>query len=67
MSHVSKTGSNSIGTLLTSSKPARLLEILVVFGSAALVIFLGLPVTGDDLFAKQLVVVAANAVMLALV
>lgn len=67
MSHISKTGSNSIGKLLTTSKPARFLEILAVFGSAALVIFLGLPLTGDDLFAKQLVVVAANAVMLALV
>ena len=58
---------NSVGALLASGKLARFLEILTVFGAATLVIFLGLPLTGDDLFAKQLVVVVANAVMLALV
>ena len=67
MNHSSKPGPKSVRTLLTSSKPARFLEILTIFGSAALVILVGLPLTGDDLFAKQLVVVAANAVMLALV
>lgn len=58
---------NSVGELLSSSKLARLLEILTVFGAASVVILIGLPLAGDGLFAKQLVVVAANAVMLALV
>jgi membrane protease YdiL (CAAX protease family) len=58
---------NRIGTSLKASKLARFFEILTVFGAAALVIVFGLPRAGDSLFAKQLVVVAANAVMLALV
>ena len=56
-----------VGSLLASSKPARFLEILTVFGAASLVIAVGLPLAGDDPFVQQLVVVAANAVMLALV
>lgn len=59
--------SSKVRGLLASSNLARSAEILAVFGAAALVILLGLPFTGDNLFAKQLVVVAANAVMLALV
>ena len=58
---------NSVGALLVSSKLARVIEVLAVFGAASAVIFFGLDLTGDDLLAKQLVVVAANAVMLALV
>ena len=58
---------NLLGSLLESSKPAQLLEIVAVFGAAALLIAFGLPFAGDDLFAKQLVVVAANAVMLFMV
>lgn len=58
---------HGIGALLESSRLARILEILAVFGAAAVVIGLGLPLAGENLFAKQLVVVAANAAMLALV
>lgn len=67
MKSTSSSSPNSIGTLLEASKLARILEILTVFGAAALVIVFGLHLAGDDLFAKQLVVVAANAVMLVLV
>ena len=67
MNHFQTSRPNRLGELLASSKLARFLEIVTVFGAAALVIFLGLPVTGDNLFAKQLVVVAANALMLLMV
>ena len=56
-----------LGSLLESSKLTRFLEIIAVFGAAALVILFGLPFAGDNLFAKQLIVVAANAVMLIMV
>jgi membrane protease YdiL (CAAX protease family) len=56
-----------MGQVLQNSRVAALVEILVVFGAAALVIFLGLPFAGDNLFAKQLIVVLANIVMLFLV
>ena len=52
---------------MESSKLARFLEIVAVFGAAAIVIMIGLPFAGKNLFAKQLVVVAANAVMLLMV
>lgn len=58
---------NKLGSLLESNKLAQFLEIVAVFGAAALVISFGLPFTGDNLFAKQLIVVAANAVMLMMV
>ena len=58
---------NRLGSLLNSSRLARALEIVAVFGTAALVILIGLPFAGEDPFAKQLVVVAANAVLLAMV
>lgn len=52
---------------IQSGKLQSVVEILLVFGAAALVIIVGLPFTGDNLFAKQLVVVAANIVMLTVV
>jgi membrane protease YdiL (CAAX protease family) len=67
MNYVPGSRPNSVGALLASSKLARSIEVLAVFGAASVVIFFGLDLTGGDLFAKQLVVVAANAVMLALV
>jgi membrane protease YdiL (CAAX protease family) len=67
MKSASSSRPNSIGTLLETSKLARLFELLAVFGTATLVIVFGIRLAGDELFAKQLVVVAANAVMLVLV
>jgi membrane protease YdiL (CAAX protease family) len=58
---------NKLGSLPKSSKLARFLEIFAVFAAAALVISLGLPFAGENLFAKQLIVVAANVVMLIMV
>jgi len=58
---------SKLGSLLESSRLARFLEIIAVFGAAALVISLGLPFAGDNLFSKQVIVVAANAVMLMMV
>jgi membrane protease YdiL (CAAX protease family) len=58
---------DSTGKMLHDSKLVGVLEIVIVFGAAALVIFLGLPLVGEDLFAKQLVIFAANLVMLTLV
>jgi membrane protease YdiL (CAAX protease family) len=52
---------------LSESRFSCLVEILLVFGVAGLVILAGLPLAGESLFARQLVVVAANAAMLALV
>jgi membrane protease YdiL (CAAX protease family) len=58
---------NSLGKLLFGSKLAAVLEIAFVFGAAGLVIFLGVPLVGEDLFARQLVIFAANLLMLTLV
>ena len=67
MNHPPTSSPNKLGSLLETSKLARFLEIVAVFGAAALVISVGLPFSGDNLFAKQLIVVAANAVMLVMV
>ncbi|MBT8048294.1 MAG: CPBP family intramembrane metalloprotease [Xanthomonadales bacterium] len=52
---------------MNHSKISAVIEIFLVFGAAALVIVVGLPFAGDSLFAKQLVVVAANIAMLTVV
>ena len=67
MNHLKTSRPNKLGSLLESSKLARFVEMITVFGAAVLIIILGLPFTGDNLFAKQLVLVAANAAMLILV
>ncbi|MBT8050443.1 MAG: CPBP family intramembrane metalloprotease [Xanthomonadales bacterium] len=52
---------------MSENRFSCLVEMLLVFGVAGLVILAGLPLAGESLFGRQLVVVAANAVMLALV
>lgn len=52
---------------METRKIAGILEIVIVFGAAALVISIGLAIVGDNLLARQAVVVAGNAAMLALV
>ena len=58
---------NPLGIILTTSKLAGALEIMLLFGVAALIISIGLQFAGEDLFARQLVVVAANIAMLIVV
>jgi membrane protease YdiL (CAAX protease family) len=67
MDHTSSSRPGRLGRLLEASKLAGFLEIVAVFGAAALVITLGLAVAGDGLLARQFAVVAGNAAMLALV
>ena len=54
-------------TKIIGSKLAGWFELLALFGVAALIIGVGLLVVGDDLFVRQLVVVAANIGMLLVV
>jgi len=58
---------SALGEHLQNRKFAGFLEIVLIFTAAAVVIGIGLVFVGEDLFAKQLVVVAANLVMLLLV
>lgn len=57
----------SMGEWMGRHRLSFLFEIILVFAVAGLVIVAGLPFAGEDLFARQLVVVAANAAMLGLV
>lgn len=56
-----------LGKALQTSKLAGALEIMLLFVVAAVVIGGGLYFVGEDLFARQLVVVAANVAMLIVV
>jgi membrane protease YdiL (CAAX protease family) len=49
------------------SRLSGILEICVVFSAAGLVILIGLPLVGESLFHRQLVIFTANVVMLGLV
>jgi len=55
------------GENLRNQKLIGLLEIVGVFAAAAVIIVIGLAFVGDGLFARQLVLVAANIAMLFLV
>lgn len=52
---------------LQARKLAGIIEIVLVFAAAAVIIGLGLAFVGEDLFARQLVVVAANIAMLIMI
>ena len=56
-----------LGEILQTSKLAGVLEIILVFAVAALIVSVGLYFVGEDLFARQLIVVAANIAMLIVV
>ena len=67
---MNKTGSatqSPEGGSIQTRKLAGILEIVLVFAAAAVIISIGLAFVGEDLFARQLVVVAANIAMLFLV
>lgn len=46
---------------------SRLLEIAAVFGTAFIILVVGLPLTGDNFMAKQLVIWVANVAMILIV
>jgi membrane protease YdiL (CAAX protease family) len=67
---MNKTESETQSTAETGVKNRKLtgfLEIALVFAAAAVVIGIGLAFVGEDMFARQLVLVVANVAMLSLV
>ncbi len=58
---------SNLQTQLLTNRWAQICEIVSVFAAAAIIIFIGLQLAGESLFAKQLVIVAANIVMLLMV
>ena len=67
MTEAEEVNLNLPGKTLRNSKLVGVLEIIFVFGAAALVIFLGIPLVGEDPFARQLVIFTANLAMLTLI
>lgn len=70
MENMNKTGSATHSPEEESFKDRKLagfLEIVLVFATATVIIGIGMAFVGEDLFARQLVVVAANIAMLFLV
>jgi membrane protease YdiL (CAAX protease family) len=58
---------SGLGAALTSSKWVQTGEIISVFAVAAVIILAGLQVVGENLFARQLVIVTANVIMLVMI
>ena len=67
MKNTKSTNQGSLGSILQTSRLAGWLEIFLLFIVAAMVIGVGLLFVGEDLFARQLVVVAANIAMLLII
>jgi membrane protease YdiL (CAAX protease family) len=67
MNKVKSADQQSSRDVFYSSRLAAGLEIVVLFAVAVLIIGIGLSFVGEDLFARQLIIVAANMAMLMVV